>query len=208
MVLALACFAAFLVGGVPFGLILAKLLAGVDIRRIGSGNIGATNAARAFSGKGKRAAVFGLIYVLDFAKGFFPTWVLPSVLSGGDLGSPTNTAVAIGACAVLGHCFSPYLGFKGGKGVATGCGVFAAIEPWALLVALCAFALAYFMTRRVYIGSLTLGVALAVTVVLREPATALGVRASATVLAIVVAVFFFFTHRSNIRQARARESRA
>jgi len=197
--LAVACLIAYLVGGIPFGLLFVRLATGRDVRTIGSGNIGATNAARAFARKRTRVLVFVAIYVLDFAKGWLPTLLLPDIVPDGGV----DAAVAIGTCAVLGHCFSPYLRFTGGKGVATGCGVFAALEPFALLVGLAGFALAYALTRKVFIGSLTLGVTLAAAVVLRDPATALHARRSATALALAVAVFFFFTHRSNLRQALA-----
>lgn len=197
MLLALACVVAYVVGGIPFGLLLARVFAGVDIRTIGSGNVGATNAARAFRTRRQRLAMFVLIYLLDAAKGFLPAYFLP-----GAVGHPgANAAAAIGCAAVLGHCFSPWLRLRGGKGVATGCGVFAAIEPLALLVALAAFGIAYALTRKVFVGSLTLGVALALAVALRDPQTAFSGRASITLLAIAVALFFFFTHRSNLRQA-------
>ncbi|MEZ5964689.1 MAG: glycerol-3-phosphate acyltransferase [Planctomycetota bacterium] len=204
MALALACLAAYLLGGIPFGLLLARVFAGVDIRTIGSGNVGATNAARAFASKRQRLAMFVLIYVLDAAKGFAPTFWLPAAI-----GQPgANVAALIGSCAVVGHCFSPYLRLRGGKGVATGCGVFAAIEPWALLVALVGFAVAYAVARKVFVGSLALGVVLAGAVVLRDPASAFASRAAVSALAIAVAGFFFFTHRGNLRQALGRGARA
>ncbi len=197
MDVAVACLLAYLLGGVPFGLLLARLLAGVDIRRIGSGNVGATNAARAFSTRPKRLAAFLLIYALDGFKGYAPTaWFAGAF----ELASP-NAPVFLGCCALLGHCFTPYLRFKGGKGVATGCGVFAALEPIALGVALLAFGLAYALTRKVFVGSLTLGVALALAVVLREPASAFATRTGASVFAIAIAAFLFFTHRSNLQKA-------
>lgn len=204
MALALACVAAYSLGGIPFGLILARAFAGVDIRAIGSGNVGATNAARAFASRRTRLAMFVLIYLLDAAKGFLPTWLLPPAI-----GHPgANAAALVGTCAVLGHCFSPYLRLRGGKGVATGCGVFLAIEPWALLAGIVAFGIAYGITRKVFVGSLTLGVVMACVVVLREPATAFGARLTVSALAIGVAAFFFFTHRGNLRQAFAGGARA
>lgn len=197
MDVAVACLLAYLLGGVPFGLLLARLLAGVDIRRIGSGNVGATNAARAFSTRPKRLGAFLLIYLLDGLKGYVPTAWFGAAFG---LASP-NAPVFLGCCALLGHCFTPYLRFKGGKGVATGCGVFAALEPLALLIALAAFGLAYAATRKVFVGSLTLGVALALAVVFRDPSSAFAGRTGASVFAIAVALFLFFTHRSNLRQA-------
>lgn len=199
MALALACLCAWLLGGVPFGLVLVRAFVGVDIRTIGSGNVGATNASRAFGAR-LRGPIFFLIYVLDFAKGFVPALWFAGWFGAGDGLLP---AVLIGAAAVAGHCFSPYLGFKGGKGVATTTGVFAAIEPVALAVALATFVVVWAATRRVFFGSLALGLGLAGAVVLRDPTTAFGERLPATVLALAVAAFLFWTHRSNLAKFRA-----
>jgi glycerol-3-phosphate acyltransferase PlsY len=117
---------AYLVGSIPFGLVLVRLVKGIDIRSVGSGNIGATNAARA-GGRGLGLAVF----LCDFAKG----WLAPAVLAA-QLGRPGDDrlAVACGAAAVLGHCFPVYLRFQGGKGVATGCGALVALD-WRIFLA-------------------------------------------------------------------------
>ncbi len=203
MSLALACLLAYVIGGIPFGLVLARVFAGVDIRTIGSGNVGATNAARAFKGR-KSLAMFLLIYVLDFAKGFVPTHCFAGWWQIDVAGAP----LLLGVCAIAGHCFSPFLRLRGGKGVATGCGVFAALEPLALGIALVAFLATYLLTRKVFLGSLVIGVTLAVAVIARDPASAFGARLWVTVLAIAIAVFFFWTHRSNIKQALAGGARA
>ena len=115
MMLPAAILLSYLVGSIPFGLVLVRLVKGVDLRTHGSGNIGATNAMRA-AGKPVGLAVFAL----DFLKG----WVAPFVFAGLLAGAGTLTwgAMACGAASVLGHCFPLWLGFKGGKGVATGCG--------------------------------------------------------------------------------------
>lgn len=112
----LAFVVAFAVGAIPFGVIVSRAFYGTDIRRSGSGNIGAANALRTL---GKRGAV--TVLVLDALKGFAPA--LAAGLLGGTLPA---TAAALGA--VIGHCWSPFLGFKGGKGVATFLG--AAIALW------------------------------------------------------------------------------
>ncbi|MBK8978551.1 MAG: glycerol-3-phosphate acyltransferase [Planctomycetes bacterium] len=201
--LALACLIAWLLGGIPFGLVLVRVFRGVDIRTIGSGNVGATNASRAFTGRG-RSLVFFAIYLLDFAKGCVPALTFGPWLAGD---GSILAAVLVGAAAILGHCFSPFLGLRGGKGVATTTGVFAAVEPLALLVALATFGAVFALTRRVFVGSLALGVALALATVLRAPATAFGARLPATTLALAAMAFLFWTHRSNLRAA-VRERRA
>lgn len=200
MNLVLGCVLAYLLGAVPFALVLVKLLRGVDVREIGSGNVGATNASRAFPPRA-RVFVFLAVYLLDFAKGFLPAWAGTAWLDGG-----ATASVACGASAVLGHCTSPYLGFRGGKGVATTTGVMAWLDPLALVVALACWLVVRFATGQVFLGSLALGVSLAVAVVLRDPGAAFDERLSVTLFAIAVAVFFFFTHRSNLRAALSRRS--
>lgn len=196
----LGCLTAWFVGGIPFGLVLVRWVAGVDIRTIGSGNVGATNASRAFPER-LRLPVFLGIYVLDFAKGFVPAMWFAAWFGVG--GTPLLPSVVFGACAVLGHCASPFLRLKGGKGVATTTGVFAAVELWPLLIALAVFGVVLGLTRKVYLGSLALGVGLACAVVLRDTATAFGDRLPASVAAIAAALFLFCTHRGNIRGALA-----
>jgi len=179
-----------------------RLLKGVDIRTIGSGNIGATNAARAF-GKQAGLAIFVAIYLCDFAKGFLPTLLGPGWVGLADgLGTP----VLVGASAVLGHCASPYLGFHGGKGVATTTGVFAALSPWPLVIAVATFFVVLALTRQVFLGSLALGSALCLGVVLQDPASAFGERLPVTLLAFAAAGLLFWTHRSNIRRFLERRS--
>ncbi|MEM7202607.1 MAG: glycerol-3-phosphate acyltransferase [Planctomycetota bacterium] len=193
MLFALGCLLSYLLGGIPFALVLVRLVQGIDVRTVGSGNVGATNASRAF-GPRLRLPVFVLIYLLDFGKGLVPALLGPALFGGG-VGAP----VWFGACAVLGHCASPYLGLRGGKGVATTTGVVAAIEWQALLIGLLVFLAVFGLTRRVFLGSLALGLALAAAIVLRDPATAFGARLSHSLFGIVVAVFLFWTHRSNLR---------
>jgi glycerol-3-phosphate acyltransferase PlsY len=191
---ALACLLAYLLGAIPFALLLVRLAKGIDVRKVGSGNVGATNASRAFQGPA-RLAVFLLIYALDFAKGFLPALYGPELADR----PPASAAVWLGACAVVGHCASPFLKLRGGKGVATTTGVVAAIEPLALLVGLAAFAAVLVWTKRVFLGSLALGVAVALAIPLREPATAFGARGAATAFGAAVAALFVYTHRSNLR---------
>lgn len=200
MDLALGCLAAFLLGAIPFALVVVRLLAGVDLRKVGSGNLGATNASRAFGRRGG-LAVFVLIYALDAAKGFAPTNFGPEVM----LWDPEDSLrrVLLGASAVLGHCYSPFLGFRGGKGVATVTGVFMALDPVALAIAVGVFLVVRVLTGQVFLGSLTLGVALALSVILKDPSGAFSDKLPVTCLAIFMAGFLFYTHRKNIRGFRS-----
>jgi len=125
MITAAICILSYLIGAIPFGLVIAKLMGGVDVRAVGSGNIGATNVLRA---AGKKAAVLTLL--ADCAKGFAP------VLASAALFKTPVLSVACGIMAVLGHNFPIFLKFKGGKGVATSLGVMLALSPWIALACL------------------------------------------------------------------------
>jgi glycerol-3-phosphate acyltransferase PlsY len=134
----------YLLGSIPFGVILAKFLGGADVRKAGSGNIGATNVARV---AGPAAGVLTLL--LDAAKGWFAVWLAARVVHG-----ETGFVVAAGFFALLGHCFPLWLRFRGGKGVATAAGAFAALCPEAMIAALILFALVVWFWRYVSLGSL------------------------------------------------------
>ena len=133
---------AYLLGSVPTGYILGSL-AGVDVRKAGSGNVGATNVARVV---GKRHGILTL--VADSAKGFIPIAVAFS------LGLTLTATALVGAAAFLGHLYPVFLRFQGGKGVATALGVFLGLAPWATLVLVAIFVLVLLATRIVSLSSM------------------------------------------------------
>jgi glycerol-3-phosphate acyltransferase PlsY len=150
----LACIAiavaAYLLGSIPTGYLLVRIFRRQDIRSVGSGNIGATNVLR-FGGKGLGAVTF----LLDVLKGSAAVWL------GGALGAwlipavPLRNAEALAALsAVLGHMFTCWLHFHGGKGVATAFGVFLVASPWAALAAIGVFAVVFALSRYVSVGSI------------------------------------------------------
>ena len=142
--------AAYLLGSIPFGLILSKLFAGSDIRKSGSGNIGATNVTRVV---GPAAGILTL--VLDVAKGAAAVWL------AGRFTEQNSTALILAAIlALLGHCFPVWLGFKGGKGVATALGVFLMLSPLAALSALLVFIFVSIAWRYVSLGSVSAAAAM------------------------------------------------
>ncbi|MGA3264665.1 MAG: glycerol-3-phosphate 1-O-acyltransferase PlsY [Terracidiphilus sp.] len=152
MLLAILLIAAtaYLLGSIPTGYLLVRLFRQQDIRSVGSGNIGATNVLRA-GGKSLAAVTF----LLDMLKGSAAVWlgVLLAVLLTPAL--PYRDAQAIAAlCAVLGHIFPVWLRFRGGKGVATGFGVFLVAAPWAALAAIAVFFLALLISRYVSLASI------------------------------------------------------
>jgi glycerol-3-phosphate acyltransferase PlsY len=142
--------AAYLLGSIPFGLLLAKLFGGADVRKAGSGNIGATNVARV---AGPLAGILTL--VLDTAKGTAAVWL------AGRVTDESATWMTIAAFVVLlGHCFPVWLNFKGGKGVATALGVFLALCPLAAVSALLLFILCVAYWRYVSLGSVAAAAAM------------------------------------------------
>ncbi len=142
--------AAYLLGSIPVGYLLVRLFRHQDIRTVGSGNIGATNVLRS-GGKGLGAATF----VLDVVKGAAAVWLAAVVAAPLLPSMPQRNVEALAAlCAVLGHMFPVWLRFRGGKGVATGFGVFLVAAPLAALAAITVFALIVAITRYVSLASI------------------------------------------------------
>ncbi|HEY7304154.1 MAG TPA: glycerol-3-phosphate 1-O-acyltransferase PlsY [Bryobacteraceae bacterium] len=142
--LAIPTLFAYLIGGLPFGYWVVRLMLGLDIRTMGSGNIGATNVHRA---AGKRAGI--IVLFLDILKGLLAVWLAAWLTHGSPLG------MALAAAAVmLGHCYPAFLKFRGGKAVACFVGAFGYIAPVALLVAAVAFVIVVAMSRYISLGSL------------------------------------------------------
>lgn len=169
----------FLLGGVPFGWLLAKWV-GVDVRAEGSGNIGATNVGRV---AGIKLGVLTL--GLDALKGWAPTYV-------GWLVAGERLAAGMGCASVLGHVFSPYLAFKGGKGVATALGVFGVLDPWGLMGAVGVFVLATLASKVVALGSISAAVVLPFFLFLS------GVNSRVWMLSIGVGLLVLFRHAGNL----------
>ncbi len=141
----------YLLGSVPFGYILVRLFQGVDVRSIGSGNIGATNVART---GGKGLAITTLL--LDALKGWLPVFLVLHLqgVPASDAAQLHTLASLAALAAVLGHMFPVWLRFKGGKGVATGLGVFLALAPLAMLIAMVPFFVIVAFTHYVSLGSI------------------------------------------------------
>jgi acyl phosphate:glycerol-3-phosphate acyltransferase len=142
----------FLLGSIPFGLILGKLK-GIDIREHGSGNIGATNVFRTL---GKKIGITCLL--LDFIKGFVPVLVAIKLTPDDPHGQTIEVVTAL--AAILGHNYSPWIGFKGGKGIATSGGALAALMPAAVVLLILIFIIVTKITKYVSVGSITTAVAL------------------------------------------------
>lgn len=184
---------AYLVGATPTSYLVSRFGHGIDLRDHGSGNLGATNVFRVLGWK-----VALPVAVVDVAKGWVPAALFPRW----DAAAEPEWALAYGGAAIVGHVFSIYMGFKGGKGVATSAGVFTALAPWATLVGAAVWVVVVGLTRIVSLGSLLAAVALPLAVFLTgEPMAELWV-------AIGLALFVIYAHRSNIgRLLRGEENR-
>jgi len=182
-------FGAYLLGSIPFGLLLAKLLGGADVRKAGSGNIGATNVARVV---GPLAGILTLVF--DTAKGTAAVWL------GGRVADDSATWMMIAALAVLlGHCFPVWLKFKGGKGVATALGVFLALSPLAAVSALVLFVLCVAYWRYVSLGSIAAAAAMPLLIYfLWAPRHAPPIIVDAGTLAIALLVIY--KHDGNLQR--------
>lgn len=182
----------YLLGGIPTAFLVARRR-GVDIRRVGSGNVGGTNALRALGWK-----VGVTVMAVDAAKGAVAAWVLPRLpLWPGD---QAYLGLAGGLAAIVGHVFSPYLRFRGGKGVAAAAGVLGALAPLPTAVAAGAFALVVAGTGVVSLGSLTAAVVLPLAAFAFDRTAVCAVSPAVQALAVAVVPFVFYTHRENIRR--------
>ena len=212
---------AFLAGSIPFGLLIAKAK-GVNIREHGSGNIGATNVLRVI---GKPHGIACLL--LDFLKGFLPTLLavnvylitgknpqlameslesLATTFSAADAWKAQTMIILTGLAAILGHNYSPWIGFKGGKGIATSAGVLVALMPVGVLILIAIWALAFFTTRYVSIASMA--AALSVPLVTLYGSYRHGYLADGTwnkplfIFSIIIGFLAVWRHRSNIKALR------
>lgn len=195
LTLTVVLIVAYLLGSIPFGILMAMLFGGADVRKSGSGNIGATNVARVV---GPLAGVLTLL--LDAAKGWFAVWLAARWTHGEAL-----AMVLAGLFAMLGHCFPVWLRFRGGKGVATAAGVFLALCPTAMLAAFIIFMLVVGFWRFVSLGSIAAAAALPLLIYLLW-APHFAPPQSVTIVSLAIAVLVIYQHRGNIgRLARGEE---
>ena len=176
---------AYLIGSIPFALILARRWGASDLRLVGSGNLGAANVMRA---SGVMAGI--LVAALDMAKGAAGVWLATRVSAGPGL------PAAAGFAAIIGHIYPVWLRFRGGKGVATACGVFSLLTPLAIPPALAIFAAVVWMTKYISLGSMLASMALP------PLAYVLGSPAPVVAAAVASSIVIVFRHRSNVVRLR------
>lgn len=194
MILLLALlFLGYLAGSIPTAIIVGQITRGIDIRQYGSGNAGATNVFRVM---GWKAAL--VVVVVDIFKGWFSAAVIAGWTFNGALGQlPFDdgnlAAILCGAAAVLGHTYTLFAGFKGGKGVGALAGMVLHLFPLAVLLALVVWILMILLTGYVSVGSVTAVTLFPLVVFLREGSlfNSLGI------FSLVIVAFIWFTHRSN-----------
>lgn len=183
--------AAYLLGSIPTGFLVAKAR-GIDIRAVGSGNIGAANTFRAI---GRFAGIFVLL--MDALKGFAAvelSYLILRLFGITDPGVTIHYRVVAGIFAVLGHNYTCWLGFKGGKGIATTAGVYLALVPWSVCFAFIAFLVGMFITRFTSVGSLLAAIVLVLVVCLTQHDLTL------IIVTIALGVLAILKHRTNIQR--------
>lgn len=189
--------AGYLLGSVPTGYLVAKAR-GVDIRRVGSGNIGATNALRVL---GKPLGI--LVLVVDALKGVLACGGLPrlaAALGAGSAGPAMDAggaAITAGVAAILGHNYTCWLGFRGGKGIATSAGVLLVLMPWVVLMVAGVWSLVLVIGRWVSLASICAAVALPVVIV------GFGHPPAILILGLFLSAMALYRHRSNIQRLLA-----
>ncbi|MDH3252113.1 MAG: glycerol-3-phosphate 1-O-acyltransferase PlsY [Ignavibacteria bacterium] len=194
----------YLVGSIPTSIIVARMKKGIDIRQHGSGNAGGTNVIRVL---GWKAGVF--VIIMDMAKGLFATIVIARLMYGAipfqnttPFDDFTVVQIIAGCFAMLGHIWTLFAGFKGGKGIATAGGMLIGIAPVEVAVSLGVFTIVFMISQYVSLGSLSAAVAFPLTMFFRENVFLVDIQGYHTLIyfSIAISLLIVFTHRSNIRR--------
>jgi len=202
----------YLVGSIPTSFLVSKLAKGIDIRQHGSGNAGGTNVIRVL---GLKTGIFVIIF--DIFKGLVATIFVAKLMY-----SPfpftnrtpfedfTLVQILAGSAAIVGHIWTVFAGFKGGKGIATATGMLIGVAPWDILVAVGVFIIVFMISRYVSLGSISAAVAFPLTLIVRENVFKSEVEGYGTLIffSIGIALLLIFTHRTNIKRLlEGRENR-
>lgn len=190
----IALVAAYLIGAIPFGWLIG-MMHRIDVRTVGSGNIGATNVYRSVGHK------WGIIaFVCDFLKGFVPTLVAAHCFADVE-----HLPIAVGLMTVIGHMYTCFMGFKGGKGIATGFGMLVALAPWLVLTSFALFCLTVWRSHYISLGSILAAAFLAVTTWIPIPFLNPQGFHNIPLCTVItfVGVFAIWKHRANIARLRA-----
>ncbi len=190
IVFSITLIIAYLLGSIPTSYLMGRILKKIDIRKFGSGNIGATNAFRVL---GVKVGILTLI--IDVAKGFFAIQLGKYILE-----NPDNLfLIFIGLAVILGHIFTIFLKFKGGKGVATSAGVFIALIPIPVFITLVVFILTVWISKYVSLGSLIAALTLFITELIININNSFA-EIEILILIFIITVFIIIRHRENIKR--------
>jgi acyl-phosphate glycerol 3-phosphate acyltransferase len=195
--MALCVLLAYLIGAIPFGYLTARWLRGIDIRTMGSGNIGATNVGRIMGFR-----FFLLVFTFDLCKGLLPTLYLSRLIERLGGTPPPETAVLVALATILGHNYPVYLGFKGGKGAATSLGAVSALDLVAGLSAAAGFVAFVLLTRYVSLSALTAGLVFVIVHFARASEPFSRKEIAMSVLTVSLLVLLVARHTKNIRRLR------
>jgi acyl phosphate:glycerol-3-phosphate acyltransferase len=181
----------YFIGSIPFGFLVTKMVKGIDIRQHGSGNPGATNVGRVL---GKPYGI--LVFTLDMLKGFLPVFLFDQLFSG--YGHNVSLLLC-GVGVICGHTFPLFLGFKGGKAAATGCGVFLWLAPLPLLISVGVWLLTISLSRYISLGSILSAITLVVCLIVlgKDP---FGQGLYLTLFSIFISTLIIIRHKSNIKR--------
>lgn len=205
MLLILCCVVAYLLGSIPFSFIIGKQVKGIDLREFGSGNLGATNVYRTLGpGWG------GLCLFLDMAKGALAVALMTLLVANWPAHEATPLhlppdlyRIFAGFLASIGHTFSPFVGFRGGKGVATTAGAFAVLEPFPILIALVVFVAVLLASRIVSLASIAAAAVLPIATFFFEYQSTTPFSKTLFVFTAIISLWVIFKHRGNIRRLSA-----
>jgi acyl phosphate:glycerol-3-phosphate acyltransferase len=185
-------FLAYIAGAIPFGQIISRKIAGIDITHKGSGNIGATNVAREIGIK------WGLLtLLLDLLKGFIPVYITKNYI----IDVEGFFLITVSLAVLLGHSFSPFLRFRGGKGVSAALGIFLALSPASAIISLCAFFVTVYFSNYISLGSIVGACIMPFTLCLLDKPAAL------TITAFITTILILVTHSGNITRIIKGEER-
>ncbi len=186
---------AYLIGSVPSAVWIGRTFYDIDVREYGSGNAGATNTFRVLGFKAG-----SIVLLMDIAKGFVAVHFLPKILADYPHEEYINLQLACAITALMGHIFPVYVGFRGGKGVATMLGILIGVHPQAALVCIDVFLVVFLTTRYVSLSSMTAGIAFPVTIMVFY-----STNTNINLFSLAVAIMVLITHQRNIERLMAHE---
>lgn len=185
----------YLLGSIPFSIIISRLFKKVDIREYGSKNPGATNVFRVVG-----PVAGSIVLILDIAKGFFAVYFLTKLLGAGTVMAPIYLQLLTGVAVILGHIFSIFAKFKGGKGIAVGAGVLIVLIPLELILAVMVFALVVGITKYVSLGSLSAALFISLSLIVEKYFLKQNLPFILILTCFILTLLVFYTHKGNIKR--------